>query len=70
MVVDVAVRSFNIPISTHFVKVSMATITSLSPYGDSGFSPTTVSNDHYYKGALPLFVGMRKRGNLNLAACF
>ena len=68
--VDVAVRSYKIPSSTHFVKVSIATITSHSPLGESGFNLTTVSSDHYCNGALPLLVGMRKRGNLNFAACF
>lgn len=70
VVVDVAERSGRIPNSTHLVNVSIATITLLSPCGASGFNPTTVSSDHYYSGALPLLVGMRKRGNLNFAPCF
>ena len=68
--VDCADLSGSMPISTHLVNVSIAIITSYAPVGDFGYNPTTVSRDHCYSGAEPLFVGIKNLGNLNLACYF
>jgi hypothetical protein len=53
-------------ISTHFEKVSIMITTYTLPSGAGGSIPTTVSIDHCWKGALPLLVGIKNGGGLNL----
>lgn len=47
------------PASTHFVKGSIATIISVAPSGEAGYSPTIVSQHHMEKGYEPLLGGSR-----------